>query len=83
MGLGYVHYTVNHGKEEYVNGKVHINGIEGFWGLSKNNMFRYKGIKKKNWNEYLKEMEFRYNYRDLEYDDLTLKIIEILCQKTE
>lgn len=83
VGLGYVHRTINHEKEEYTNGRVHINGMEGFWGLSKTNMFSYKGIRKKNWNEYLKEMEFRYNYRDLEYDDLVLKIIEVLCQEID
>lgn len=81
VGLGYFHRTINHGEEEYTKGKIHINGVEGFWGLSKTNMFAYKGIRKRNWNGYLKEMEFRYNYRSLEYDDLTLKIIEILCQK--
>lgn len=80
-GLGYLHKTVNHGREEYIRGKVHINGVEGFWGLSKTNMFAYKGIRKKNWNGYLKEMEFRYNNRNLEYDDSTLKIIAVLCQK--
>lgn len=81
VGLGYFHRTINHGEGEYTKGKIHINGVEGFWGLSKTNIFAYKGIRKKNWNGYLKEMEFRYNYRSLEYDDLTLKIIEILCQK--
>lgn len=83
VGLGYIHQTVKHGKGEYTEGKIHINGMEGFWGLSKTNMFSYKGIRKKNWKKYLKEMEFRYNYRDLEYDDLTLKIIEVLCQKVD
>lgn len=80
VGLGYLHRTINHGREEYVRGRVHINGIEGFWGLSKVNMQTYKGIRKKNWIYYLKEMEFRYNHRDLELEDSTLKIIDILCQ---
>lgn len=83
VGLGYVHRTVNHGEEEYRRGNIHINGIEGFWGLSKTNMFSYKGIREKNWKGYLKEMEFRYNYRTLEYEDLVLKIIEIICQKVD
>ena len=78
VGLGYVHSSVDHGKEEYVSGKVHINGMEGFWGLSKTNMHIYKGIKKKNWIYYLKEMEFRYNNRELDHDELVGKIIKIL-----
>ena len=28
---GYTHKTVNHRKEEYVNGDCHVNTIEGFW----------------------------------------------------
>ena len=83
VGLGYVHRTIHHEAGEHVRGEVHINGVEGFWGLSKTNMYSYKGIRKANWNEYLKEMEFRYNHRDLEYDDLVLKIIEVLCQKID
>lgn len=78
VGLGYVHRTVNHGKEEYVNGEVHINGLEGFWGLSKTNMHTYKGIKKKNWLLYLKEMEWRYNNRDIKFHDQVTKIMKLL-----
>lgn len=78
VGLGYVHRTVEHGKEEYVKGEVHINGIEGFWGLSKTNMHTYKGIKKTNWIFYIKEMEFRYNNRELSFDEMTEKIITLL-----
>lgn len=78
VGLGYIHSTVDHGMEIYVDGRVHVNGMEGFWGLSKTNMHTYKGIKKKNWIYYLKEMEFRYNNRRLNFDDLVTKIIGIL-----
>ena len=78
VGLGYMHKTVDHGKQEYVAGEVHINGLEGFWGVSKTNMHTYKGIKKTNWLLYLKEMEFRYNYRKLNFDEMVEKIIKIL-----
>lgn len=78
VGLGYVHRTVEHGKEECVKGEVHINGIEGFWGLSKTNMHTYKGIKKTNWIFYIKEMEFRFNNRQLSFDQMSEKIIAIL-----
>lgn len=81
VALGYIHRTVNHGEEEYVNGTIHINGMEGFWGLSKTNMHTYKGIRKKSWGEYLKEMEFRYNERSLSFEELAVKIIELLCKK--
>lgn len=78
VGLGYVHDTVNHGMEIYVDGRVHINGMEGFWGLSKTNMHTYKGIRKINWLCYLKEMEFRYNNRSLDFEKLVAKIIKLL-----
>lgn len=75
VGLGYVHRTIDHGKQEYVDGDIHINGLEGFWGLSKTNMHTYKGIKKKNWLLYLKEMEFRYNNRRFSFNEIVNKII--------
>ena len=30
-GLGYTHAVVNHGEEEYTNGGIFTNSIEGFW----------------------------------------------------
>lgn len=78
VGLGYVHSTIDHGMEIYVDGRVHVNGMEGFWGLSKTNMHTYKGIKKKNWILYLKEMEFRFNNRKLSFAEQVIKIIRIL-----
>jgi len=78
VGLGYVHRTVDHGKEEYVNGDVHINGMEGFWGLSKTNMHTYKGIRKKNWTLYIKEMEWRYNNRHLSFSEQVIEIMKLL-----
>lgn len=81
VGLGYLHATVSHGNEEYVSGFVHINGLEGFWGLSKNSLTIYKGIQKHNWIYYLKEMEFRYNYRDLTFKQRVEKIIQLLMSR--
>jgi transposase len=83
VGLGYIHQTVDHGMEIYVDGRVHVNGMEGFWGLSKTNMHTYKGIRKKNWLLYLKEMEFRYNYRKLNFEEMVEKIIKILMSYRE
>lgn len=80
-GLGYIHRVVEHGEGEYVdndNSVVHVNGMEGFWGLSKTMMHTYKGIREKNWIYYIKEMEFRYNYRELSLEDQVKKIINIL-----
>ncbi|WP_316560225.1 IS1595 family transposase [Methanimicrococcus stummii] len=76
VDVGYnKHYRVNHGKNEFVNGKSHINGIEGFWGYSKSRMSKHRGVHKKYFYLHLKECEFRYNYRN---EDLYQKILKIL-----
>lgn len=78
VGLGYIHRTIDHGKQEYTVGSIHINGLEGFWGLSKNTMAVYKGIRKHNWIFYLKEMEFRYNHRRFTFEQQVEKLIKLL-----
>ena len=41
------HYRVKHSKNEFVNGKNHINGIENFWGYARHRLSKFKGIKKR------------------------------------
>ena len=44
VDLGYQkHYRVNHGKDEFAVGTNHINGIEGFWGLAKVRLVKFRG----------------------------------------
>ena len=43
VDLGYGHFRVDHGNDEFVKGVVHINGIEGFWGLAKVRLAKFKG----------------------------------------
>lgn len=56
------HITVDHGKE-FGRGRKHINGLEGFWSFAKERLLKYHGVSKSYFHLYLKEMEFRYNYR--------------------
>lgn len=36
VNLGYKkHYRISHGKNEFANGRNHINGIENFWVIAK------------------------------------------------
>ena len=44
-------------------GRNHINGIEGFWSFAKERLMKHHGISPWKFPFYLKEMEFRYNYR--------------------
>ena len=57
------HRRVNH-KEHFVGYRgVHINGIENFWSQAKRHLRRYNGIPRHNFHLYLKECEWRFNYR--------------------
>jgi len=73
------HSTINH-SETFVdkeNRQNHTNGIEGFWSFAKERMMKYHGVKSDNFNLYLKEIEFRYNFRKV---DIFEKILEIYYQ---
>jgi len=73
--MGYrKHYRVQHGKDEFVRGNSHINGIEGFWGLAKTRLVKFKGMSRSTFYLHLKECEFRFNHRDEDLYHLLLKI---------
>jgi transposase len=55
---------------KFANGRVYINGIEGFWSYAKERLLRFHGVSKANFIYYPKELEFRYNFRDTSDDSL-------------
>jgi transposase-like protein len=62
---GYGHRRVNHSARVYVDGDVHTNSIEGFFGLLKNGIRGvYHSVSTKHLQSYLDEYAFRYNRRD-------------------
>ena len=63
VDLGYGHFRVDHARDEFTKGTVHINGIEGFWGLAKVRLTQFKGLPKHTFHLHLKETEWRYNHR--------------------
>ena len=64
VDVGYEkHFRVHHGKNEFVRGKSHINGIEAFWSFAKVRLHRLRGIHKQTFYLHLKECEFRFNHR--------------------
>ena len=76
VDVGYKkHFRVAHHKDEFVNGKKHINGIEGFWGFSKSRLSKFKGMSKSTFYLHLKECEFRFNYRNENSYKTLLKLI--------
>ena len=75
VDLGYQkHYRINHGKDEFAIGTNHINGIEGFWGLAKVRLVKFRGMRKSTFYLHLKECEFRFNYRKENLYSILLKI---------
>jgi transposase-like protein len=73
--MGYQkHYRVRHDKEEFVRGLAHISGIEGFWGLAKTRLVKFKGLSPSTFYLHLKECELRFKHRDEELYQLLLKI---------
>ena len=56
------HYRINH-TELFADKHNHINGIENFWSQSKRHLRRYNGVPKEHFHLFLKECEWRVNYR--------------------
>jgi len=70
VSYGFKHRRIDHGKK-FANGKVYINGIEGFWSFAKERLMKYHGVDPRKCPLYLKELEFRYNHRDRDlFNDL-------------
>ena len=63
---GYRHLKVDHGVQ-FARGKVHINGLEGFWSYAKAKFIKHHGVSPARFPLYLYEWQFRYNHR---YEDL-------------
>ena len=58
------HFTIRHGIKEFVNGRIHTNGIESFWAmLKRGNMGTYHKMSKKHLGRYVTEFAGRHNKR--------------------
>lgn len=55
-----------------------LNGLEGFWSYAKNWLYQYRGVPRKYFHLYLKEIEFRFNNRD---KDLLVEIVKLLVSE--
>ncbi|MCK4688919.1 MAG: IS1595 family transposase [Candidatus Marinimicrobia bacterium] len=70
------HITVDHSKE-FGSKRRHINGLVPIyrdWSYAKERLLKYHGVSRNHFYSYLKELEFRYNYRKV---NLYQKLIEI------
>jgi len=63
----FVHYTVNHGSGEYVNGDIHTNTAEGFFSILKRGINGvYHHVSEQHLDRYLAEFAFRYDNRKID-----------------
>ena len=64
------YFTIQHGIKEYVNGRIHTNGIESFWAaLKRGHMGTYHKMSKKHLGRYVREFAGRHNRRPLDTVD--------------
>jgi len=73
---GYDHYRIFHSNNEFARGKNHVNGIEAFWSFAKRRLAKFNGIASHKFNLYLKECEFRFNFRNVELFDIMLRVLD-------
>jgi transposase len=77
---GLVMYEFKHERIDksikFSNGKVYINGIEGFWSYAKERLLKFHGVSREYFVYYLKELEFWYNFRA----NLDEMLYNVLCK---
>jgi transposase len=56
-------------------GRVYINGLEGFWSYAIERLKKHHGISPKHFPLYIKELEFRYNHRKEDLLPLMVNLI--------
>lgn len=66
------HHRINH-SALFADGRNHINGIENFWNQAKRMLRRYNGIPAKQFNFFLQECVFRFNYGSVDEQRAALK----------
>lgn len=66
IGKLFYHYTVDHGKRQYVDGRIYTNTLEGFWSIFKRGIIGiYHHLSRKYLQLYVNEFTFRYNTRKI------------------
>jgi transposase len=74
MFCGYRHLKVDH-STRFSQGRVYINGLEGFWSYAKERLMKHHGVSPKHFPLYIKELEFRYNHRKEDLFPLMVNLI--------
>jgi transposase-like protein len=82
LAAHYAHQVVDHAVE-YVNGRVHTNGLENFWSLLKRGISgTYVSVEPFHLSRYLDEQAFRYNSRkDMNDGQRFVKVVSFIAGK--
>jgi len=76
VDVGYAkHFRVDHGRDQFVRGPHHVNGIESFWSYAKRRLQKFNGVPGRTFYLHLKECEFRFNNRTR---NLTRHLLKLL-----
>lgn len=78
---GYVHRTVEHKVKEYVKGKNHINGLEGFWGFLKRKLASKGGVRRIYLPLFLGEYVWRYNHRKEGLKEQRNRLVKLITKR--
>ncbi len=86
--LGYAHAIVNHGSEEYANGDIFTNSIEGFWSHFRRMIVGcYHDVSDEHLQSYIDEAVYRWNTRKASqserFDDMFNKSIGLIVTWSE
>lgn len=77
----YIHNVINHA-EKYVEGNVHTNGVENFWGLLKRTIGgTYISVEPFHLFRYLDEQAFRFNRRKANDADRFFEVLTMVTGK--
>jgi transposase len=74
MFCGYKHLIIDH-RYKFKQGKVYINGVEGFWSFAKERLIKHHGIFKEKFPIYIKEIEWRYIHKEEDLFDLLVSYL--------
>lgn len=77
----FVHSVIDHA-EKYVEGNIHVNGIENFWSLLKRTIKgTYVSVEPYHLFRYLDEQSFRFNNRKVKDSDRFIKAAQNITDK--
>ncbi len=78
VDVGYAkHFRVDHGRDQFVRGPHHVNGIESFWSYAKRRLQKFNGVPAQTFYLHLKECEYRFNNRT---QNLTRELLKLLVR---